>query len=101
MSKLQEKPMNTQKSYRILGPCSLVFAAANTGSWRQERPVINAAECIRCGTCARACPADIITINKEGDIPVEIDWNYCKGCGVCVNECPKKCMTLVDERGVV
>ena len=98
MSKPQDTPMSTPKNRRILGPCSLVFAAANTGSWRLERPVVDAEGCIRCGTCARSCPADIITIHKTGDVPVEIDWRYCKGCGICVNECPKHCMKLVDER---
>lgn len=98
MSKLQETPTTTPSKRRILGPCSLVFTAANTGSWRLERPVIDAEACIRCGTCSRSCPADCITINKEGDTPVEIDWHYCKGCGICVNECPKQCMKLVDER---
>lgn len=98
MSMQQEKPMSTPKKRRILGPCSLVFGAANTGSWRLERPVVDAESCVRCGTCARSCPANIITIHKEGPNPVEIDWRYCKGCGICVNECPKKCMKLVDER---
>lgn len=98
MSGQQEKPTSVQSKRKILGPCALVFGAANTGSWRIERPVVDAEGCIRCGTCARFCPAGIITIHKESAMPVEIDWQYCKGCGICVNECPKKCMKLIPER---
>ena len=98
MSGQQEKPMSMQHKRKILGPCALVFGASNTGSWRIERPEVDVESCIRCGTCALYCPAGVITIHKEGTVPVEIDWQYCKGCGICVNECPKKCMKLVPER---
>lgn len=91
--------MNTPKKRRVLGPCAVDFTAANTGSWRLERPAVDAALCIRCGTCARYCPTECITVHREGAEPVEFDWYYCKGCGICVNECPKKALTLVPERG--
>ena len=45
------------------------------------------------------CPSDIITIDKEAEECVRIDFDYCKGCGVCANECPKDCITMVEEGG--
>ncbi len=98
MQPRQEKHMSTPAKRRVLGPCATVFAAAMTGTWRQERPKVSA-DCIRCGLCARVCPVDIVTIHRDGPIPVEMDWRYCKGCGICANECPKKCIQMVSERG--
>mgnify|MGYP004519674279 CR=1 FL=1 len=98
MQKQQEMPMKTPSKRRFLGPCSLIFTAANTGTWRAVRPDVDAAVCIRCGTCKRVCPVDCVTIHKEGEKPVEFDWRYCKGCGICANECPKQCIALIDER---
>lgn len=92
-------PMNTPAKRKILGPCATVFTAANTGSWRLERPAVDAEKCVRCGTCSRYCPTDCITIHKEGAEPVEFDWYYCKGCGICMNECPKDAIKFVKEGG--
>jgi pyruvate ferredoxin oxidoreductase delta subunit len=98
MLKQQETPMKTPGKRNVLGPCAIEFTAANTGSWRIERPVVNEELCIRCGTCSRYCPSDCISINSSGT-PVVFDWYYCKGCGICANECPKHAITLVSERG--
>ena len=98
MPKQQETRMSTPGKRKILGPCAVVFTAANTGSWRLERPEVDEEKCIRCGTCSRYCPTDCITIHKEGT-PLEFDWHYCKGCGICVNECPKQAIKFVKERG--
>ena len=50
-------------------------------------------------TCERYCPSDIITIDKDAEECVRIDFDYCKGCGVCANECPKDCIAMVEEGG--
>lgn len=89
-------PTNTLMKRKILGPCSHVLVAANTGSWRIERPQLDEGACVRCGTCSRYCPTAAITVNKEG-APLEIDWAYCKGCGICANECPKKALSMIPE----
>lgn len=94
----QEKHTKTLKKCRVVGPCAINFAAANTGSWRLERPVVRLNECIKCGTCQLFCPADLITVDREKERCVVIDLNYCKGCGICANECPKHCIDMVDER---
>lgn len=98
MQEQQEKLTKTPKRCRVLGPVAYVYAAANTGSWRLERPKVNFSECIKCGTCERYCPTDVITIKKDQEECVVIDFNYCKGCGICANECPKKCISMVSER---
>jgi 2-oxoacid:acceptor oxidoreductase delta subunit (pyruvate/2-ketoisovalerate family) len=92
--------MKTQKLIRILGPCATTFGSANTGCWRIERPKFDPANCIKCGICERSCPLNVVTVYKDKDEAVEIDWRYCKGCGICAYECPKKCLVMVDERGV-
>ena len=38
-------------------------------------------ECVACGTCAEACPA-------EGDGKYVIDADACLDCGTCEGECP-------------
>ena len=83
----------------MLGPVAYIYESAYTGSWRLERPVVDFDECIKCGTCQRFCPPDIITIDKDKEECVTFDWDYCKGCGICANECPKKCITMVPEGG--
>lgn len=97
MQQQQNQLTNKPSKRRFLGACSLYYVAANTGSWRLEKPVVNPEVCVRCGICSRYCPADCITVNKEGNNPIEFDFRYCKGCGICVNECPKKALELVKE----
>lgn len=99
MQKQQEQPMKKPVLRRIVGPCATVFTAANTGSWRLEKPVVDPGKCIRCGICEMYCPVGCITISKTGD-PFIVNWQFCKGCGVCVNECPRKALNLVEEREV-
>lgn len=96
----QEEHTKKLQKCRVLGPCAVEFTSAKTGTWRLERPIVHMEECIKCGTCQRYCPADLITINKEQKECVLIDLNYCKGCGICANECPKQCIEMVNERSV-
>lgn len=99
MQKQQEKPMKEQKKYRILGPAASIFESSKTGSWRLEKPKVEYSKCIKCGTCERYCPANVITIYKDKEECVDIMWDYCKGCGICDNVCPIKCIIMIDERG--
>ena len=74
-------------------PCE--GAAGRTGGWRDFRPVINQAECIKCLRCWAFCPEGAVTRGESDE--VEIDYDYCKGCGVCAFECPKKAITMERE----
>lgn len=86
-------------SKRLLGPCAYEFASAGTGSWRLERPQVDFAACIQCGTCKMYCPTNVITIHKGQPECVTFLWDYCKGCGICANVCPKKCIVMAKEGG--
>ncbi len=99
MQKQQEKHLKKSKKYKVYGPVATIFTSTNTGSWRLERPEVNFSECIKCGTCATFCPANVIDIFKDREECVVIDFDYCKGCGICENVCPTNCIDMVTERG--
>jgi uncharacterized Fe-S center protein len=64
-----------------MGLCS------RAGKLRQHsdgQPHIHEAACIACGTCARWCPEDAITVTDAASI----DADKCVGCGECVAVCP-------------
>ncbi|MGD8849232.1 MAG: 4Fe-4S binding protein [Anaerolineales bacterium] len=56
--------------------------------------VVDAEQCISCGTCEDICPFE--AIRYEGQIP-QIQFENCMGCGVCVRHCPEGAMKLVLE----
>ena len=99
MQKQREKLLREQEKCNLLGPVAATFTSANTGSWRLERPAVNFDICVKCGTCARYCPAGIIVVDTTVKEGVYFDWNYCKGCGICANECPKQCISMIPEGG--
>jgi pyruvate ferredoxin oxidoreductase delta subunit len=66
-----------------------------TGTWRSLRPVVDKAQCIRCGVCWLYCPDASIVQSEEGHF--EADLDYCKGCGICARECPVGCISVVGE----
>lgn len=94
----RKTPMKTPLRCNVWGPVAHQFDSANTGSWRLERPAVDFEHCVKCGTCAMYCPANVIAIHKDKAECIEIMWDYCKGCGICANECPKQCIQMVDEQ---
>jgi len=49
-------------------------------------------DCISCGACAGACPADAIS---EGAEHYEINPDACLDCGSCQSTCPND--AIVEE----
>ncbi len=63
--------------------------------------VINPDECIKCGSCERACPVNAITI--DNDQKVVVDASKCIGCGKCQAVCPHSAIEIfaVNEQEVL
>jgi len=47
-------------------------------------PIVDRDKCTACGTCAKLCPADAITVDEFA----VIDKEKCIGCGECLAVCP-------------
>lgn len=52
---------------------------------------VKAEDCVGCGACVDACPAEAITL-VDGVATVNAD--DCLECGVCVDECPNEAISL-------
>ena len=59
-----------------------------------------AAKCIACDLCAKACPVDCIYIDYEGrgkNVKLQrfaIDYSKCMFCALCTEPCPKECIHM-------
>ena len=78
--------------------------------------------CNQCGNCVEVCPADALTINKQGVVmlnksrcigclacvsacPISVMWHNpgdlnpfkCIACGACAKECPADALEIVTE----
>jgi len=78
----------------------MVFSPGNaseyhTGSWRDQRPVLDTSKCIKCGLCYIFCPEGCISQDADGYFVADLD--YCKGCGICSHECWPGAITMVEE----
>lgn len=51
--------------------------------------------CVYCGVCAKKCPVDAITVDREAKAWA-VDADTCVNCGTCVASCPKKCLKMND-----
>ncbi|TRO51265.1 hydrogenase iron-sulfur subunit, partial [Candidatus Bathyarchaeota archaeon] len=56
-------------------------------------PLIQSEKCIACGLCARVCPYNAITVDKEKR-EAEVIEAACAGCGTCGAECPKEAIEM-------
>lgn len=61
-----------------------------------QQYIVNDA-CIRCGICARVCPANNITVSEEG---VRFS-DHCEVCYACLNNCPQNALHLRREANTV
>jgi len=44
--------------------------------------------CTSCGTCAKVCPYNAITVDRKNKGPAVVIEAACAGCGTCAAECP-------------
>ncbi len=57
---------------------------------------IDVDQCIKCGICARKCPTNAITVDRDAST-WEIQRMQCIQCGCCAEVCPKKCLSMAPE----
>lgn len=50
-------------------------------------------DCIYCGLCVKACPADALKVDRKEKV-WEVDKDACITCEACVNQCPKECLEI-------
>ena len=99
-----QKPAATKRRRYLLGPVTVHFGAAKTGTWRVVRPVFHPENCGGCRQCEKFCPAGILNLEKseqKGHNQVTFDWEYCKGCGICMTSCARHCIEMQPEREFV
>lgn len=65
-----------------------------TGSWRYNRPVVDAETCNGCSLCEMFCPDSSLTMVNKLAI---VDYEFCKGCGICAQICPRQAIQMVIE----
>lgn len=100
MLEQQEKHIKQLRKFNIQGPCANIFTSSNTGTWRIERPIVDAEKCTICGICQMYCPVDAISMDKKEGIIATMDLDHCKGCGICFNECPRDSIEMIEERSL-
>ena len=59
----------------------------------------NKEECVFCGLCAKACPAEALKVDRKEKI-WEVDAGLCVKCEACVDKCPKNCLSFGSEEAV-
>lgn len=56
-----------------------------------KRPRVKYKKCVKCGSCAEACPVEAITMTDDGP---EIDYKTCIACFCCHEMCRYEAMML-------
>lgn len=73
------------------------FAPLEVPNDFRGKPELDAAQCISCGACARACPANAIVIENDTKSMArtwELSVARCIYCGRCEEVCPTKSIRL-------
>lgn len=59
-----------------------------------KKAIIDAQNCVACGTCMKVCSKSAIFINSG--VTAVVDKENCVGCGKCVKACPACLIRLED-----
>lgn len=70
--------------------------ASQTAPEKAKKAHFTDEKCVRCGICAKVCPADNIVVGEKVEF-----LNKCEGCLACVHNCPKNAMHVKGERSSV
>lgn len=76
------------------------FAPFPTNKDMRGKPQHDAVQCIACGACAVACPADAIRMEADLDAQTltwSINYGRCIFCGRCEEQCPFEAIRLSEE----
>ncbi|MBQ6583153.1 MAG: 4Fe-4S dicluster domain-containing protein [Mogibacterium sp.] len=58
------------------------------------------ADCIRCGICAKVCPANNITVDKDAAAGSGVRFgDHCEVCYACLHNCPQSAIHMPLEAG--
>ena len=60
----------------------------------RRRAAVDAAHCVACGCCAKACPLGAISVPRG--IRALVDPGRCVGCGKCAAACPASVITIEE-----
>lgn len=71
--------------------------AANILKKETARSYIVNDDCIRCGICAKVCPANNVTVTEDG---VQFS-DHCEVCYACLHNCPKNAIHMPVEANTV
>lgn len=60
-----------------------------------KKAVVNKAECVACGVCAKTCRQNAITIFNG--IHAVVDKKLCIGCKKCEKACPASVIEITEK----
>lgn len=85
------KVPNVSKDLRLFSVKLPKFLNEPISKLITPKPVVRFKDCIKCGKCKEACPANTIEIGNKGAL---IDLNKCIRCYCCHELCPKKAIDV-------